>query len=124
MLSFAGRSIGKMAFARWQSETFFTSSMWSAAGVCSFVFGRNKRICSRNKSFYYFPSALIPGKVPLAKNSSIAPPAVETKKNLFRGILAFLTAATVSPPPIIDFVFDLTIILAYSKVPLSKPFFV
>src|SRR3989344_9222476 len=49
------------------------------------------------KTCYYF-SALIPGKVPFAKKSSVAPPPVETKENFFC-IFILEIKDTVSPPP-------------------------
>ena len=52
-----------------------------------------------NISSYYYPRATIPGKVPKARKSHIAPPPVEMNEN--RGPLISLIAAKVSPPPTI-----------------------
>src|SRR4051812_42606578 len=54
-----------------------------------------------SQDFLLFSKATIPGKVPSARKSSIAPPPVEMKPNLFSSLSSDM-AARVSPPPTIE----------------------
>lgn len=63
----------------------------------------------------------MPGRMPCARKSSIAPPPVETKENCGRRPMPSI-AAIVSPPPITEYASDAATARANASVAATKPF--
>src|SRR3972149_8916573 len=87
-----------------------------------YMIGVSFLLCeSLNYSFFLeCKSALMPGRVPFARKSSIAPPPVETNVNFFSNP-SFEIRASESPPPTTDSALLFAIIFKRSMVPLSNP---